>query len=147
MATISLNDTGKALGEPVHIVLSDVDFPLADANATYETDSLAVIRNAKVHPLLNVEIPADTSADEQQAKLREEAAKSTDPFVNPQYDHLSAVALPEVVEAAKENNARIQAGEVPAFVPETPQTPVRQAPAPSFTPTPPSTDKTKGASD
>jgi hypothetical protein len=63
MATISLNDTGKAVGEPIHFSLAHVSFDLADAEATYTTDDPATISDAKTNPWLAVDESAETPAE------------------------------------------------------------------------------------
>ena len=128
MATISLNDDGKAVGEAVHVTLSSADFELADGSATYETDDPALIREAKAHPWLTVEVPVDDTAERQAERRREEAEASDDPFLNPSKDHLSAVASPEAVEAAAAESQRIREAtavdQPESVVPDTPETPV-----------------------
>jgi hypothetical protein len=154
MATISLNDTGKAVGEPVHISLAEAEFDL-EGTGTYETDNRATISDAQSHPWLSVEVVSDSSGDEEAAAKRaEEAANSTDPFVNPRADHLRDEADPEVVEAARRENDRIRrvhAGEEDAepgtpitpVVPDSnPDTPVNPAAPAPFGTTRESTDKT-----
>lgn len=112
MAHISFSAAGKELGEAVRFVFGNSNFEL-DKDGSVDTDNPEIIAGATTHPYLEVEqdqAEEKGQTPEEQAKA---AAESTDPHVNPRADHLSPVADPEVVKAAQEKNAAIQAANQP----------------------------------
>lgn len=99
MARITKSETAPA--EAKHFSLAQVEFDLAGASSTYETDDRNTIAAAVTHPWLDVEFdtaPTDVVAE----------ADPLDPHDNPAADHLSVSATEAAIDAARANNDAIR---------------------------------------